>query len=96
MFAFTVVASVVGLIMLLGVFRDVRVSAEIEIEASADVVWNALADFTAYSDWNPFIIKASGEMKAGSVIDVTIAVPVIQSMDFILTALQISALKRNR
>lgn len=82
MFTFTIIASVVVLIMLLGLFRNVSVGAEIDIDAPADTVWSALTDFSAYGKWNPFITKASGELKANSVMDVTIAVPVIRSMDF--------------
>jgi len=89
MFTFTIIASVVVLIMLLGLFRDVRVGAEIEIDAPADAVWDTLTRFSAYREWNPFITQASGELKADSVMDVTIAAPVIRSMDFKLKTVSV-------
>ncbi|HEX2156760.1 MAG TPA: SRPBCC domain-containing protein, partial [Actinomycetes bacterium] len=39
--------------------------AEIEIQASAEQVWEALTDFAAYRDWNPFIVQASGTARPG-------------------------------
>lgn len=88
MVTITVIAFAV-LIMLIGLFRHISVSAEIEIDAPADTVWAALTGFSAYGEWNPFIIKASGAFKAGSVMDVTIAVPVIRSMDFKLKTVSV-------
>ena len=38
----------------------------VEIEASADDVWHALADFPAYADWNPFMRRVSGRPAVGS------------------------------
>ncbi|MCB1936846.1 MAG: SRPBCC domain-containing protein [Nitrosomonas sp.] len=89
MLTFTIIASVVVLIMLLGLFRNVSVDAEIEIDAPAETVWEVLTGFSDYGEWNPFIIKASGEFKAGTVMDVAIAVPVIRSMDFKLKTVSI-------
>ncbi len=39
--------------------------AEIEIQASAEQVWEVLTDFAAYRDWNPFIVQASGTALRG-------------------------------
>ena len=39
--------------------------AEIEIQASAEQVWEVLTDFAAYRDWNPFIVEASGTALPG-------------------------------
>jgi hypothetical protein len=47
--------------------------AQIEIEAPADEVWRVLADFPSYPDWNPFVIRAEGEMRVGARLTVTIA-----------------------
>lgn len=53
--------------------REIR--SEIEIEASAETVWNILADFAAYPEWNPFIVKAEGDLVAGQHIAVTMHPP---------------------
>lgn len=38
---------------------------EIRIAAPTDVVWAALTDLAAYSDWNPFIVSAEGRAEVG-------------------------------
>lgn len=42
------------------------ISTQIEIEAEAGRVWEALTDFPSYPEWNPMIRRAEGELKAGS------------------------------
>lgn len=42
-----------------------NLQAEIEIQAPAEQVWEALTDFAAYRDWNPFIVQASGTALPG-------------------------------
>lgn len=38
---------------------------EIIIQARPETVWKILADFSAYPDWNPFIIRIEGEPLKG-------------------------------
>ncbi|WP_340105749.1 SRPBCC domain-containing protein [Rhodohalobacter sp. 8-1] len=45
---------------------------EIEIDASADIVWEILTDFDSYPDWNPFIRSFDGHPKPGHQFSVTI------------------------
>ena len=40
--------------------------SEIEIQATAERVWQLLTDFASFPDWNPFFRRASGEIKAGA------------------------------
>ncbi|MDG7016688.1 MAG: SRPBCC domain-containing protein [Nitrososphaerota archaeon] len=42
-----------------------EVDTEIEIDASAEVVWGILTDFASYPEWNPFILKVAGELSPG-------------------------------
>jgi hypothetical protein len=44
--------------------------AEIEIQASAERVWQLLTDFDSFPEWNPFIRWAKGEAKAGARLEV--------------------------
>jgi hypothetical protein len=39
--------------------------SEIEIQASAERVWQILTDFERFPEWNPFIRQASGKIQAG-------------------------------
>lgn len=41
-------------------------SAKVEIAAPPTAVWAILMDFERYPDWNPFIIKISGDQKGSS------------------------------
>lgn len=41
-----------------------EIATEIEIDGSAQRIWDVLADFAAYPHWNPFLLKVSGVPKA--------------------------------
>ena len=43
-----------------------QLQAEVEVQASAERVWEVLTDFATYPQWNPFIVKASGEPVPGA------------------------------
>jgi hypothetical protein len=43
-----------------------QLNAEVQIEATPDRVWAVLTDFAAYQDWNPFIVKATGQPVPGT------------------------------
>jgi len=47
-----------------------EVHTEIEIEASAERVWQLLTDFASFQQWDPFIRRASGEVKTGGRLEV--------------------------
>ena len=44
---------------------------DIDIDASAERVWEVLADFSAYPEWNPFIVAAEGQVAIGSRLSLT-------------------------
>ncbi len=44
-------------------FREIV--TEIEIDVAPQGVWEVLADFGAYPDWNPFLLKVVGTPAAG-------------------------------
>ncbi|MEO1058611.1 MAG: SRPBCC domain-containing protein [Actinomycetota bacterium] len=41
------------------------IQTEITIDAPPDVVWRALTDLERYSEWNPFILSATGTVAVG-------------------------------
>ena len=56
--------------------------AAVEIDAPAERVWQIVIDFAHYSDWNPFIVRASGEPRVGERLDITIAAPDVKPVSF--------------
>jgi hypothetical protein len=49
--------------------------SEIEIDASAELVWGVLTDFASYPEWNPFVRRISGEPKVGERLEVRLEPP---------------------
>ena len=47
-----------------------ELSAEVEIEAPAERVWQVLTDFAKFPEWNPFIRQLSGEVRTGAKLHV--------------------------
>ena len=62
--------------------------SEIEIQASAERVWQLLTDFPSFPQWNPFIRKASGNIRAGERLDVNIQPSGASGMTFRPTVLK--------
>lgn len=59
-----------------------EITTSIDIDAPPDRVWDALLDFPAYIDWNPFIRKISGFARAGERLTVHILPPGGKGMTF--------------
>lgn len=49
-----------------------RLETTVEIAASPAEVWAVLTDLSAYAEWNPFILEASGEVAVGERLEVRI------------------------
>ena len=47
---------------------DKSIRTEIIIDAPKNAVWDILTDFSRYAEWNPFIIKAEGNLEKGRYI----------------------------
>ena len=63
--------------------------SEIEIEASAERVWQLLADFPSFPQWNPFIRKATGNIRVGERLEVNIQPSGASAMTFRPTVLKV-------
>jgi hypothetical protein len=47
----------------------------IDIDASAERVWDVLTDFDAYPEWNPFITRIAGTPRVGERLDIRLQPP---------------------
>ena len=56
--------------------------SEITIEAPAQRVWEVLTDLGSFSDWNPFMQRASGEVAVGKKLVVYLKPPGGMGMSF--------------
>jgi hypothetical protein len=63
--------------------------SEIEIQASTERVWQLLTDFASFPQWNPFIRRASGEIRAGANLVVNIQPSGASGMTFKPTVLKV-------
>jgi hypothetical protein len=52
-----------------------RIEHRIGIQAPADVIWEAIADLPAWSEWNPLYPRAAGEIRIGATLSMTLALP---------------------
>ncbi len=59
-----------------------EIHAEIEIDAGAGHVWEILADFPSYAEWNPFLTSISGDVHVGSRFEARIRPPGGRGMRF--------------
>jgi len=59
-----------------------KIRTEIEIEASPEKVWGILTDLDRYPDWNPFIKRASGDVREGEKLEILIEPPGGKAMVF--------------
>jgi len=56
--------------------------AAIDVDAPAARVWQVVSDFERYPEWNPFIVRAAGELRVGERLDVTIVAPGMKLVSF--------------
>lgn len=82
--------AVFSLACIVGLFSTKKVYTEILIDAPAKNVWQNLTNFSQYPQWNPFITKVAGDLKANSQIDVTIDSSLLGEMDFVLTLAELA------
>ena len=59
-----------------------EVYTEIIINSSSETIWHHLTNFSQYTQWNPFLINAKGEIKVSSKIQITAQSSGFKSMTF--------------
>ena len=67
------------------------VETSVEIQASAERVWQVLTDFPSHPQWNPFIRRISGPVKEGARLEVTLGPPGGRAMTFRPVLLKVQA-----
>ena len=65
--------------------------SEIEIAAPAGQVWTILTDFAGYPQWNPFMRRARGNLRAGERLEVMMQPSGARGMTFSPTVLTVEA-----
>jgi hypothetical protein len=60
--------------------KDIR--TEIEINASAEKVWQILSDFEKFPVWNPFVIKVLGKPKVNEILQIEVQLPESRLLKF--------------
>ena len=53
----------------------VRVEDRIGIQAPAEVIWEIVRDLESWREWNPTYPQASGQVRIGELVTVTLALP---------------------
>jgi len=52
-----------------------RIEHRVGVQAPAEVVWEVISDLKAWEAWCKLYPKAAGEIRIGSVLDITLALP---------------------
>lgn len=52
-----------------------KIENRVGIKAPADVVWDILSDLEGWGAWNPIYPKASGQLRIGAPLELTLALP---------------------
>ena len=73
-----------------------EINTEIEINAPSETVWNLLTDTSRFPEWNPFIRRLQGELKAGQKLVVFIQPSGARGMEFKPVVLKVEPTKELR
>lgn len=58
-----------------------QVEHRIGIQAPAEVIWQVIHDLAAWESWNPTYPRATGEIRIGGALDLTVALPGQSAME---------------
>jgi hypothetical protein len=53
----------------------IRIEHRIGIQAPAEVIWEVISDLESWEQWNKLYPKASGQIRIGGVLELTLALP---------------------
>ncbi|MBN2012282.1 SRPBCC domain-containing protein [candidate division KSB1 bacterium] len=72
------------------------IKTQIDIKGTPEHVWQALMDFSAYPNWNPFVLEVAGDVKVGSKIKVILQAAEMKPATFQPTVVKIEPNKEFR
>ncbi|MGD0680281.1 MAG: SRPBCC domain-containing protein [Polyangiaceae bacterium] len=84
----TVKLAVIGALAM-GFLGCSTMRSEIDIQASPQHVWRVLTDIESYPEWNPFFVKARGDLHEGRSLDLVMQPVGKSQQSFSPTILQI-------
>jgi len=58
-----------------------KIEHRIGVQAPAEIIWEILANLEGWADWNPLYPRAEGELRIGSTLSLTLALPGEPPMD---------------
>lgn len=53
----------------------IRIEHRIGVQAPAEVIWDVLYDLERWHEWNPLYPRATGQIRLGQTLDMTLALP---------------------
>ena len=53
----------------------VKIEHRVGIQAPAEVIWAVIADLPGWARWNPTYVRATGDIRIGAKLDLTLALP---------------------
>jgi hypothetical protein len=59
-----------------------QLDAYSDIDAPPEKVWAVITDLASFPEWNPFIVRAAGELRVGEKLTVTLQVPEMRPVTF--------------
>ena len=59
-----------------------QLDATAEIDAPPEKVWAIITDLSSFDLWNPFIVRAGGDLRPGGRLHVTLQVPDMRPVSF--------------
>src|SRR5438067_12130848 len=68
--------------------KGIRAEHRIGIQTPPEVIWDIIVDLEGWADWNPLYPHASGEIRIGAPLDMTVQLPGLKPQPLKATLLE--------